>query len=273
MDCETESATKKRRKSYRLHLKKQLSYQERTDVFSFYPKFGKLRFTVSPSSYFDDRPEIIVYLTTIISILGFSMMAILPTWTLFVWAAMLFVPWGQCFFHLPLYSGISECEHPEYGFYLYSDCGLFNCFVLCYGMKTKHYDMPWHLEWYRSSSLRKDEKWEHEFRGDRKWFYEDKWNDILWNESHPYSYALKSGEVQNRTATLKVEEREWRPKWFMWTSLFAHISRTIDVRFDGEVGERSGSWKGGTIGCSYGMKDGELPEQTLRRMENERKFT
>lgn len=140
-------------------------------------------------------------------------------------------------------------------------------------MKTKHYDMPWHLEWYRSSALRKDGNWEHEFRGDRKSFYEDKWNDILWSEPYPYTYVRKHGEVQERTATLKVEEREWRPKWLMWTSLFAHTSRTIGIRFNDEVGERTGSWKGGTTGCSYEMKDGELPLQALRRMESERKFT
>lgn len=277
MNCELANVTsvheKQKRVRYKFHFKKQLTYQERTELFSFYPQIGKLRFTVSPSSYFDDRPEVVVYLTTLISILGFSLMAILPTWTLLVWSALFIVPWGQCFFRLPLYTGISQCEYPQYGFYLYSDSGFFNCLVWCRGIKTKHYDMPWALEWVRSSALRKDGSWEHEFRGDRKSFYEDKWNDVLWSESYPYTYIRKNGEVQERTATLKVEEREWRPKWFMWTSIFSHKSRTIDVRFDKEVGDRSGSWKGGTIGCSYQMKDGELPKQTLRRMERERKFS
>jgi hypothetical protein len=50
------------------------------------------------------------------------------------------------------------------------------------------------------------------------------------------------------------------------------VSTTLDVKFDDEVGERSGSWKGGTIGCSYEMLPNETPEQTLRRMEKEREF-
>jgi len=42
--------------------------------------------------------------------------------------------------------------------------------------------------------------------------------------------------------------------------------------FDREIGERSGSWKGGCIGCGWDMKPGETAEQTLRRMESERTF-
>lgn len=48
--------------------------------------------------------------------------------------------------------------------------------------------------------------------------------------------------------------------------------RAIDVQFSDEVGERTGSWKGGTIGCGYNMLPGESPLDTLRRMEAERKF-
>ena len=46
----------------------------------------------------------------------------------------------------------------------------------------------------------------------------------------------------------------------------------IDVQFDGEVGERSGSWKGGTVGCGYDKLPHESIEQCLRRMEKEREF-
>lgn len=48
--------------------------------------------------------------------------------------------------------------------------------------------------------------------------------------------------------------------------------RVIEIEFDGEVGERTGSWKGGTIGCSYKMQEDKTIEQCLRRMERERKF-
>jgi hypothetical protein len=102
--------------------------------------------------------------------------------------------------------------------------------------------------------------------------YEDKWLDIIWNETYPYTYTLKSGVVQHRKALLKVSEREWRWHWFKWLPLTKMVRKTIDITFDDEVGERTGSWKGGTLGCGYNMKPGELPEQTLRRMEKERKM-
>ena len=89
---------------------------------------------------------------------------------------------------------------------------------------------------------------------------------------YPYTYKLRSGEVQNRTAKVFVERRAWRPKWFEWTSLFEKSRQVIDVEFSDEVGERTGSWKGGCVGCGYEMLPGETPEQTLRRMERERIF-
>jgi hypothetical protein len=59
-------------------------------------------------------------------------------------------------------------------------------------------------------------------------------------------------------------------RWCPWKKM---VHTSIDVKFDGEVGERTGSWKGGTIGCSYEMLPHETPENTLRRMESEREFT
>ncbi len=77
------------------------------------------------------------------------------------------------------------------------------------GNKWWTFYMPWDLDWVRTSALRKDGSWEHEHRGDRKNFYENKWKDVLWIEIYPYTYTLKSGEVQERKATIRVEEREW----------------------------------------------------------------
>lgn len=87
-------------------------------------------------------------------------------------------------------------------------------------------------------------------------------------EEHPYRYVLKSGEVQERVATIRVESRRWERYWYPRKL----VKKTIDVQFNDEVGERSGSWKGGTIGCSYDMLPGETALQTLRRMEAERKL-
>lgn len=87
-------------------------------------------------------------------------------------------------------------------------------------------------------------------------------------ETHPYRYTLRSGEVQERTATIQVETRLWTRPWLP-RKLF---KKTIDVKFNDEVGERSGSWKGGCLGCGYDMNPGETPLDTLRRMERERVF-
>lgn len=135
------------------------------------------------------------------------------------------------------------------------------------------FHMPWSLDWVRTSALRKDNTWEHERKGDRKDFYKDKWNKILWNETYPYNYILESGEVQKVKATVRVEEREWRRKAFKWMPLFNRISRTIDINFNKEVGEGTGSWKGGVLGCSYKLLPNETPFECLKRMEKDRKFS
>lgn len=132
--------------------------------------------------------------------------------------------------------------------------------------------MPWEYDWVRTSNLRKDGKWEHSSNKDRKSFYEDKWNDIIMYEEHPFTYVLKSGEVQNRTARIKTEEREWRWRAFKWLKYPSMIRRTISIDFNDEVGEETGSWKGGTTGCSYELLKGETPLQALRRMELNRNF-
>jgi hypothetical protein len=124
----------------------------------------------------------------------------------------------------------------------------------------------------RTSLLKKDGKWEHEIKGSRKDFYEDKWNSVCFIETHPYLYTLKSGEQQLALATIKVREMEWRPIWFKWTNAFSHIRKSIDISFSEEVGEGTGSWKGGTVGCSWDILPNETPYYCLKRMEVERKF-
>lgn len=91
-------------------------------------------------------------------------------------------------------------------------------------------------------------------------------------ETHPYHYLLQNGDVQHVEATISVERREWRLRWLRWTSLFAKVRHSIDVNFSDEVGERSGSWKGGTVGCGYELRPNETPRECLRRMMRDRKF-
>ena len=133
--------------------------------------------------------------------------------------------------------------------------------------------MPWSLEWHRTSVLKRDGEWEHETsKTGSKDFYKDDWKDIIKYETYRYFYTLESGNIQVVNATIHTVEREWRPKWFKWTSLFSKKSRNIEINFDGEVGERAGSYKGGTMGCSYNLLPNETPKQCLLRMMKERKF-
>lgn len=82
-----------------------------------------------------------------------------------------------------------------------------------------------------------------------------------------FDFADFDGE--KLSAKTHIEEREWRfgEGWFKWLSLFRkpRISRCLEIEFSGETGKRKGSWKGGTIGHSIRMTDGELHESAFRR--------
>lgn len=256
----------------------------KNEWIEFHPyKYGG-RLTLEKAGYFDERPQLIFYLSNllfipllILTIFYFSWYLVLLT----IFSILFGV--GEIFLNLPIKTGINECESPEWGFYFYSHAGFEGVeFVICLGKKSKHISMPWNLEWYRTSYLLRQkskfsskdfDRWANEFKGDRQDFWDsEKWGNILWKEIHPYIYILNSGEVQERQAAITLVEREWRRKWLMWTNLFNKVVRVIDIQFNEEIGEGVGSWKGGTIGCSYEMKQGETPLDCLKRMEIVRKF-
>lgn len=174
----------------------------------------------------------------------------------------------KAFIKLPWGNGIEDCETPTYGMYYHA-----NSLVLCYGMKQKHIPMPWQMQWVRTSLLLKDQTWAHDTPKNKKSFWKDEWKEKAYSFTEPYTYVLKSGALQHMNAMCFVKEWEWRPLWFKWTSLFKNVRKAIDINFDGEVGERAGSWKGGCTGCSYDINPGETPLQTLRRMQTEREFS
>lgn len=148
------------------------------------------------------------------------------------------------------------------------DGGFPDAVHLNWGHRTKILRMPWAWEHHLTEVQRADGSWAPR----RSVWCDGDDEDGRHIAAFPYIYALKSGEVQRRTATVYVHRIEWRWRWFQrlpWPRL---KRQSIDVRFDDEVGERAGSWKGGCIGCSYEMLPGETVEQTLRRMERERKF-
>jgi hypothetical protein len=138
-----------------------------------------------------------------------------------------------------------QCSGPTYGFYFFEDS-----LVLLYG-KThgrrgdpqKYIRMPW--------------GWKHrEHRVESQ------------PMAYSYQYERESGEIQKRSATITKESRIWTRPWLPWKK----VCRSINVEFSDEVGEGTGSCKGGTTGCSYEMLPHETPLECLRRMERERRF-
>lgn len=71
------------------------------------------------------------------------------------------------------------------------------------------------------------------------------------------------------TASCYIEEREWRlgVRYMKFLSWFVKpkIRRSLDLSFDKEVGERKGSWKGGTVGTSCSIEPNEHPQIAFKR--------
>jgi hypothetical protein len=224
--------------------------KEKWEYSSKYLSFwfgGTFEISYAVCGYFDNRPriQIALFLFTLILKLPFK-----NKWT-------------------------DECDPPKWGIAYHGETlwiyrgGQGN---MQGGNKWWTVHAPWSWQWVRTSYLRKDCSWEHEFRGDKRMLHRAIWDHLWWTETHPYKYILKSGEAQERQATLKVEEMEWRWHWFKWLKYPSKISTTISVEFDNEVGEGTGSWKGGVTGCGYELRRGESPLNCLRRMERERIF-
>lgn len=153
-------------------------------------------------------------------------------------------------------------EWQTFGFSLVDDSVHFN-----WGYKCRVKAWPWAYRFLKNEVFSVDGLWV-PYVGS----WEQKDPDRRKTETFGYAYILKSGEVQHRMAEVYVERYTWRRRWLYWTSWRQMERTSINVTFSDEVGERSGSWKGGTIGCSYEMKPRESVERCLRRMEQERKF-
>ena len=157
-----------------------------------------------------------------------------------------------------------ESSPPMYGITINK-----NATIIYYGKNSKYLEWPWSLVWIRRSALRKDGGWEHERKIAHAEFFDfNKWKDILYYENHEYTYITKMNIVKKCNANIRVQEMEWRWKWFQNFKYPRRIRKTIEVNFNKGIGEN----KGGTIGCSYDMRPKETAYQTLKRMEKERKF-
>lgn len=182
-----------------------------------------------------------------------------------LWLSLLlfqaFVPLGRTRNEWPI------GDEPQWGFQFSGEFGI----VLYWGEWRRHFEWPFHTILVDSSYMT-----EGGWRSTDSVKYEPGKAYVRRPsgafETHPYTYKLRSGEIQYRNATI-LKERWIRGRHILdWLGWPRRVSYAIDVEFDGEVGERTGSWKGGCIGCGYTMLPGETPLDTLRRMERERTF-
>lgn len=247
---------------------------------SFYPT-ASTGFYIEKAGYFDERPQINTSVTQLILLFVLPFLLAHSLWALLLLPFILFFGWGSLYIHLPIRTGIQDCDSATWGINYHNNkiwiyiggAGNFDG-----GRKWLTFTMPWDLTWIRTSTLMKDGyDWFHETEGNRKIWNGDEsvigsyeWvNKNRWQETHPYIDKFDNTVVN---ATICVMEMEWRPLWFKWTKLFAKVRRSIDIEFDKEVGKRKSSWKGGTLGCGYELLPNETPAECLKRMEKEREF-
>ena len=185
---------------------------------------------------------------------------------------MLWIGLGLIQFYIPLFIKGKEYgvgEEPGWGLDMSCEFGI----VWRWGQVYKQWDWPFHtimLDW---SFENKNGGWTNINRSihyDEDGNYQRRPN--AYSHTYDYTYRLQSGETQHRKATI-IKERFTRGRHILsklgWPS---RVEYSIDVEFDGEIGEETGSWKGGCVGCGYTMFSHEIPGMTLRRMERERKF-
>lgn len=147
---------------------------------------------------------------------------------------------------------------PQWSVYASAEFGL----TFHWGLRRKSFDWPWTFHTLAYEQQLRDRSWRDVF--DR--------SVQPYTESHPYTYVLKNGTVQSRTATVGKRRHILCLRAFKAIGWPRWVRESVDVEFDGEVGERAGSWKGGTIGCGYDLRAGETLLECLRRMEHDRKF-
>lgn len=180
--------------------------------------------------------------------------------------------WGRFMIYTPLKTRLKEgCDMPRYGFAIHNDT-----FWIYVGGKYEDgqcndqwitWDLPFFSyvfdgHWIRDKSF----NWVKMGEYMSAWEYR---KDNAYTEVHRYTYRLNSGMVQETTATCTLEKRLWHRKWFPFLKRRSHV---IDIEFSDEVGERTGTWKGGTLGCTYQIQRNETIADCLQRMQRERKF-
>lgn len=222
-------------------------------------------FYVEKAGYFDERPQLNISLTGLITLLSLPiLLSLSPMFLLLM--PLIFIGWGQLYINLPIKTGIQDCESAAWGFNFHDSK------IWIYiggggnyegGRKWKTISMPWELDWYRTSLLLSDQTWANEYRGNRLDFHKDEWIQKRWQIRAIYTDPYDLSQVGT---ILHITEREWRPKALKWTRLFNKVRRTVEAEFDKEVGPRKGSWKGGTIATGFTIDPNKDLLQSIQKL-------
>ena len=181
---------------------------------------------------------------------------------------MLLIPfllfgYGTLFISLPYNTGLYLAEYAFYGILYINDT-----IAIYYGLdKVKYIKMPWALIYIKTSKLLKDEL---------SWIDENQIGtndkDKIYSNNYPFTYTLKSGEVQNVIATIRINKIERRYLIFKWTKLFAIENRVMHYCFSEFVGQHNCSYVKGIIGGNIEMLENETVLECLDRMKTEKIF-
>lgn len=184
--------------------------------------------------------------------------------------------WGVLHVKLPFRTRLSEgCDMPRYGIAIHGGTlwihtgGKYDESMgqMMGGRQWITWDLPF-VTWKFD---------EHRILTSVGTWYPIKKNESSWElkpqighcEVHDYYYTRRNGEIQHVKATCYIEEREWHRKWLPMCKM---VRREVDVSLDGEIGEGTGSWKGGTVGFGIDIEEHETISDALVRSMNTRKF-
>lgn len=187
------------------------------------------------------------------------------------YAILFTLGWGTFKVTLPFKTSLPEgCDMPRYGFSIHHNTLWIYTggeYDKDWGQVTKNGWISWDLPffdkyWVKTETLVDPIMWR--FENDKTNHTEEPYTVTL-----PYQYTLRSGEVQNVKATCIVRRMTHARKWLPFLKT---VWQHIDIEFSDEVGEESGSWKGGCTGCSWTLLPNESVPEALFRMQQERKF-
>lgn len=160
--------------------------------------------------------------------------------------------WCKVYIHFPWYKGYKDhgqMAGPQFGFSIFND----DVSLWLYygndngtnkGSRIKVIYGPWNWKFIRCE--------ERKFR----------------KSSYEYIYTLENGTKQHRRVTLSIEERWWKRWWFPRNKYV----KCLWCKFNKEIGERVGSYKGGVVVAGINMLPGEHLLTALDRMQRTRKF-